>query len=88
MESIIAEVERDGGGRMLPPGEDAFKLYDTYGFPFELTEEIASERGLQVDKAHFDEAMEAQRERARAARGARMPTLMRRARSIMTQSEI
>jgi len=67
LESIIAEVERDGG-RMLP-GEDAFKLYDTYGFPFELTEEIASERGLQVDKAHFDEAMEAQRERARAARG-------------------
>lgn len=67
LESIIAEVERDGG-RVLP-GEDAFKLYDTYGFPFELTEEIASERGLQVDKAHFDEAMEAQRERARAARG-------------------
>ncbi len=49
-------------------GADVFKLYDTYGFPVELTEEIAAENGLSVDQAGFDEAMKAQQERARAAR--------------------
>jgi alanyl-tRNA synthetase len=49
-------------------GEDAFRLYDTYGFPLELTEEIAADRGLSVDKAGFAAAMELQRQRARAAR--------------------
>jgi len=49
-------------------GEDAFKLYDTYGFPFDLTEDFASEHGMTVDREGFDAAMEAQRERARAAR--------------------
>jgi alanyl-tRNA synthetase len=49
-------------------GEDAFKLYDTYGFPFDLTEDYASEQGMTVDRAGFDAAMESQRERARAAR--------------------
>ncbi len=48
-------------------GEDAFVLHDTYGFPIELTEEIARERGLEVDRAGFERAMEEQRERARAA---------------------
>lgn len=67
LESVIARIERDGG--KILQGDDAFKLYDTYGFPFELTEEIASEHGLEVDRDGFDEAMEAQRERARAARG-------------------
>ena len=48
-------------------GEQAFELYDTYGFPLELTEEIAEEHGLRVDLAGFEAAMEAQRQRAKAA---------------------
>ncbi|OUW30084.1 MAG: alanine--tRNA ligase [Synechococcus sp. TMED169] len=48
-------------------GEQAFELYDTYGFPLELTEEIAEEHGLKVDLAGFEAAMEAQRQRAKAA---------------------
>lgn len=49
-------------------GDDAFKLYDTYGFPFDLTEDFAMEQGMTVDREGFDAAMEAQRERARSAR--------------------
>ncbi|HEX2584054.1 MAG TPA: alanine--tRNA ligase [Steroidobacteraceae bacterium] len=49
------------------PGEAVFKLYDTYGFPVDLTNDIARERGLSIDEAGFEQAMEAQRERARAA---------------------
>ena len=49
-------------------GKDVFKLYDTYGFPVELTEEIASENGITIDHAGFDAAMKEQQERARAAR--------------------
>lgn len=52
-------------------GKDAFKLYDTYGFPYELTEEIAEENGKKCDRKGFDEEMKAQKERARAARGER-----------------
>ena len=52
-------------------GKTAFMLYDTYGFPFELTKEIAEEKGFTVDQAGFDEEMKAQQERARAARGDR-----------------
>jgi len=48
-------------------GEDAFQLYDTYGFPLDLTQLMALERSLKVDTAKFDELMEAQRQRARAA---------------------
>jgi len=48
-------------------GEQAFELYDTYGFPLELTEEIAEEHGLTVDLAGFEAAMEEQRQRAKAA---------------------
>ena len=48
-------------------GAQAFELYDTYGFPLELTEEIAEEHGLGVDLAGFEAAMEAQRQRAKAA---------------------
>jgi alanyl-tRNA synthetase len=50
-------------------GADAFMLYDTYGFPFELTLELASERGLSVDRDGFDTCMEKQKKRARNARG-------------------
>ncbi len=48
-------------------GEDAFQLYDTYGFPLDLTELMAEERGLKVDTSKFNELMEEQRQRARAA---------------------
>ena len=60
-EDIIARLP-DGG---VVPGEDAFRLYDTYGFPLDLTDEMACERGLSVDTEGFREAMERQRERAR-----------------------
>jgi len=54
-------------------GEDAFKLHDTYGFPLELTRELANERGMTVDEEGFAERMEEQRERSRAgARGGDM----------------
>jgi alanyl-tRNA synthetase len=49
------------------PGETAFRLYDTFGFPLDLTADIARERGLVVDEAGFTKAMDAQRERARSA---------------------
>ena len=49
------------------PGDIVFKLYDTYGFPMDLTGDIARERDLSIDEAGFEAAMEAQRERARAA---------------------
>lgn len=49
-------------------GADSFKLYDTYGFPIDLTEDFALEHGLTVDRDGFDQAMEEQRERARSAR--------------------
>ncbi|MBK1813772.1 alanine--tRNA ligase [Clostridium sp. YIM B02505] len=50
-------------------GEKVFKLYDTYGFPLELTEEILEEKGMKVDLEGFNKEMKEQRERARAARG-------------------
>lgn len=50
-------------------GEEAFKLYDTYGFPVELTEETALENGKTVDLKRFEELMEEQKERARSSRG-------------------
>lgn len=50
-------------------GEDVFKLYDTYGFPVELTSEICEERGIKVDMDLFHKLMEEQKERARASRG-------------------
>ena len=49
------------------PGETVFRLYDTYGFPLDLTADVARERGLTIDQAGFDAAMQAQRGRARAA---------------------
>lgn len=52
----------------LLPGEDAFQLYDTYGFPLDLTELLAREQGGAVDTKRFEELMKAQRDRARASR--------------------
>ncbi|MDQ3495169.1 MAG: alanine--tRNA ligase [Pseudomonadota bacterium] len=62
---IFDEVAARSGGTI--PGEDAFRLYDTYGFPLDLTADIARERGLEVDTTGFDKAMARQRETARAA---------------------
>jgi alanyl-tRNA synthetase len=64
-EKLLAEVLAAGPQQIS--GEQAFELYDTYGFPLELTEEIAEEHGLKVDLAGFEAAMEAQRQRAKAA---------------------
>ena len=50
-------------------GEDVFKLYDTYGFPIDLTKEILEEKGMDVDEDGFHAAMDVQRKTARAARG-------------------
>jgi len=55
------------GGATQVSGEDAFALHDTYGFPVELTEEIAHERGVAVDREGFERAMEGQRRRARGS---------------------
>ncbi len=63
---IVERVKQEG--RSAISGQEAFVLYDTYGFPLDLTEDIAEENGLQVDRDGFEKAMEQQRERARAAR--------------------
>jgi alanyl-tRNA synthetase len=57
---------RSSGGKVIP-GEEVFKLYDTYGFPLDLVRDIALDSGLEIDEAGFHSAMEAQRERARAS---------------------
>ncbi len=63
----LLEAEIADLNNAVIPGEVAFRLYDTYGFPVDLTRDIARERELSVDEAGFEAAMEAQRERARAA---------------------
>ncbi len=63
---ILDEAIEGLDGKVIP-GELLFKLYDTYGFPLDLTADIARERGLEVDEAGFEREMAAQRERARAA---------------------
>jgi alanyl-tRNA synthetase len=64
LDALIGEAVADC--TMLLTGEDAFTLHDTFGFPIELTREIASERGVAVDSTGFDEKMREQRLRARA----------------------
>jgi len=68
LESALAEADRTGrtDTRTLP-GETAFTLYDTFGFPLDLTADVCRERGFTVDQAGFDAAMDKQRQRARAA---------------------
>ncbi len=63
---ILEEAIGGLSGKIIP-GELVFKLYDTYGFPADLTADIARERGLEIDAAGFDREMDAQRARARAA---------------------
>lgn len=55
-------------GRQALTGEEAFRLYDTYGFPIDLTEDFATENGFSIDRLGFEQAMDEQRARARAAR--------------------
>ena len=66
--SLLEEAQRDvlTSGSTIFPGDVAFKLHDTHGFPIELTDEIVAESGLSVERSAFDEAMTAQRERARS----------------------
>ena len=66
---VLAKVADDTrqGGKTVIPGEEVFKLYDTYGFPLDLAEEIVQDQGLTLDMAGFDQAMDRQREMARAA---------------------
>ena len=61
-----AQITQQKGGSVID-GENAFQLYDTYGFPLDLTELMARERGLTVDTVKFDDLMDQQRARARAA---------------------
>lgn len=66
LSQAIARVKASGSGVL--PGAQAFKLYDTYGFPVDLTEEIAAEEGISVDRDGFERELDAQRVRARSAR--------------------
>ncbi|MED1204733.1 alanine--tRNA ligase [Heyndrickxia acidicola] len=66
LSSFIKKTKEQGSDTL--PGEDVFRLYDTYGFPVELTEEYAEEEGMKVDHQGFEREMENQRERARSAR--------------------
>ena len=65
--SILSGVMNDSSDKRIS-GEDAFKLYDTFGFPIDLTKEIAEEKGFEVDESRFTELMNEQKKRARAAR--------------------
>ncbi|TAH74779.1 MAG: alanine--tRNA ligase [Anaerolineaceae bacterium] len=69
--SILSDMQNDleKNNQKILPGEDVFKLYDTYGFPFDLTKEILEEKGYELDEKGFLDAMEVQRETARSARG-------------------
>ena len=69
-EKLLLQVMEEKKDSHVIDGKTAFKLYDTYGFPLELTVEIAQESGYSVDKDGFDAEMQQQRERARAAREA------------------
>lgn len=67
LDSLISDAKSAKATKLS--GKDAFKLFDTYGFPYELTFEAAQDAGLAVDKEEFDAEMKAQKERARKARG-------------------
>ncbi|WP_281864344.1 alanine--tRNA ligase [Planomicrobium okeanokoites] len=77
--SNVTDKQKAAGSNEIP-GEEAFRLYDTYGFPIELTEEYAEEAGMTIDHPGFEQEMMAQRERARSAR--------QNVNSMQTQSEV
>jgi alanyl-tRNA synthetase len=64
-ESVSERVRKKGSNSI--PGEEVFKLYDTYGFPLDLTQVMAAEKGLSVDVSGFEKLLEGQRERSRTA---------------------
>jgi alanyl-tRNA synthetase len=64
-EKVSERVHKEGSNTI--PGEEVFKLYDTYGFPLDLTQVIAQEKGLSVDVSGFEKLLEGQRERSRTA---------------------
>lgn len=66
LDNIIAEAKANGSSEI--DGKQAFKLFDTYGFPFELAQEYAGDQGIKLDRAGFDVEMAKQKERARSAR--------------------
>jgi alanyl-tRNA synthetase len=65
LEGVFATMDKDG--RKTIPGEELFKLYDTFGFPMDLTKDIAEDRGYEMDEEGFQSAMKRQREQARSA---------------------
>ncbi|KAI4453494.1 alanyl-trna synthetase [Holotrichia oblita] len=67
LKSMISKIKKNN--KTIMEGADSFKLYDTFGFPLELTKEILSSEGLLVDEKGFNAEMEKQKERAREARG-------------------
>lgn len=67
LSDYISELKKSG--KNVLSGENTFRLYDTFGFPIDLTKEIAEESGIEVDEASFNALMNEQKERARAARG-------------------
>jgi alanyl-tRNA synthetase len=74
-ENVSERVRREGSNTI--PGEEVFKLYDTYGFPLDLTQVIAQEKGLSVDVPGFEALLERQRERSRTATtGVTVPILV------------
>lgn len=66
LDKVITSLKNKGKSHMS--GKDAFQLYDTFGFPVELTEEIAQDQGISIDHQAFQEEMDKQKERARSAR--------------------
>lgn len=68
LNAMMREMKEKDPDNHIFSGEEAFKLYDTFGFPFDLTKEIVEEQGYTIPKEEFDDAMNAQRERARTAR--------------------
>src|SRR5262245_11670583 len=89
-EQLAPAVTAKGGAeiRGTVSGEDAFRLYDTYGFPIDLTELMARERGYTVDIAGFEQALEAQRRRSQEERKARKLTFEADALADLTQWEM
>ncbi len=65
LNNLLEDLKQRGHSAI--PGEDAFKLYDTHGFPMELTQEVAAEHGFTVDASGFEQSMQRQQERSRAA---------------------
>ncbi len=67
LDETLEQLRKDK--KKVVPGDEVFKLYDTYGFPVELTQDIAAEEGFDIDTAGFETAMQEQRTKARTARG-------------------